>query len=410
MKFRYQAFDRSGAARSAVIDAASVAEASESLRRDGLFVSTIEPAGGTSADGGGHKGWQGLGVGKAKHLAQFVRQLAVLVSTGTRLADALAAMERQCRDPGLKGAITAVRSRVEEGTPFAEALATQPKYFDTVAVSLVRAGESSGKLDAMLKRLAEITVQQLRVRQTLVGASVYPVVLIAIAIKVLLAMMFFVLPRFTGLFESLGVPLPPTTRALLWMSDVLRGYWWAIGVGIGAAVFGLVTWVRSPAGRDQIERTVLTMPMAGRMVRSFVTARLARLLGLLMEAKVPLLESLELCAAALSNGQYRNLLRQAAEDVQRGDPLSNCLSRGGLLEISVIEGLRSSERTGNAGEVLTSMADFLDEENKTNLKTITSLIEPAILITLGIVVGFIAISLFLPLFDLTSAGSSGGAH
>lgn len=409
MKFRYQAFDRAGAAKAAVIEAASLQEAGDKLRQEGLFVSTLAEVGDSVAAAGSGARFRGLGVGRAKHVAQFVRQLSVLVGTGTRLADALVAMEKQCRDPGLRSAIGEVRARVEEGQPFADGLASQPAYFDTVAVNLVRAGESSGRLDAMLKRLAEITVQQLRVRQTVVGAMVYPVVLIAISIKVLLAMMFFVLPRFTGLFESLGVPLPPTTRALLWTSGVLLSYWWAILVATAGVVAVVVMWVRSPAGRDRIEQVLLSAPLVGRMLRSFVTARIARLLGLLMEAKVPLLEALSLVGASVGTGRYRALLAQAAEDVQRGESLSVCLGRDGLLEISVVEGLRSAERTGNSGQVLSSMADFLDEENRTNLKTLTSLIEPAILITLGVVVGFIAISLFLPLFDLTSAGS-GGAH
>ncbi len=407
MKFRYQAFDRAGAARSAVVEAASMADAQESLRREGLFVSSVVAAEDAPAGSSARRSLS-LGSSRVKSIASFTRQMSVLIGTGTRVADALLAMERQARDARFKDVVAGVRRRVEEGSTLSDAMHANPGWFDPVAVSLVRAGESSGRLDQMLQRLSDITLQRLRVRQTIAGAMVYPLLLIKISVGVLTTMMVFVLPRFTGLFTTLQVPLPPTTRALMAASDFLTRFWWLVLGALIAATVAAVLWVRSPSGRASVDRALVRLPMLGRLTRSFATARLARVLGLLMDAKVPLLESLDLVRLSMGNGEYRALLDHTSAHVQKGEALSSCLARGGIVDIGVLEALRNAERTGQIGPVLISMADFLDEENRTLVKSITSLIEPVILITLGVVVGFIATSLFLPLFDLTAAAGGGG--
>jgi len=411
VKVRYQAFDRAGAARSAVVEAASLADAGETLRREGLFVSSLAPAeeGSSRAGGGGVRRFAlGMGGARVKSVASFTRQMAVLIGTGTRIADALLAMERQARDARFREVVARIRKKVEEGATFSDALGEHGAWFDPVAVSLVRAGESSGRLDQMLQRLSEITLQRLRVRQTVAGAMVYPLLLIKISVGVLTTMMVFVLPRFTGLFTTLQVPLPPTTKALMAISGFLMEYWWLVLGALVALIVGGTLWVRSPGGRAAVDRALVRLPMLGRITRSFATARLSRVLGLLMDAKVPLLESLELVRQSMGNGEYRALLDATVEHVQKGETLSACLARGEIVEVGVIEALKNAERTGQIGPVLVSMADFLDEENRTLVKSITSLIEPVILITLGVVVGFIATSLFLPLFDLTAAAGGGG--
>lgn len=402
MKFRYSAFDRAGAPKSAVIEASSPADASEMLRREGLFVAELKPVGEAVAAAAGRATTRGTR--RVRLVASFSRQMAVLVTNGTRVADALVAMERQARDPGWHETIADIRRRVEEGSTFSDSIASHPDSFDAVAVSLVRAGESSGRLDIMLQRLADISLQRLRIRQTVIGAMVYPCVLLGISVAVVLAMLFFVLPRFSGLFESMQVPLPPTTRLLMSLSALLTGYWFVLApLAMGLAAM-LVLWIRSGAGRRSLDALIIRAPIVGGVARSFATARVARMLGLLMDARVSLLESLELAREASSNHAYRALLSSTTELVQKGEALSQCLSKGELIDAAVIEALRSAERSGTIGPVLISMADYLDEENRAAIKSITSLLEPAILIVLGLVVGFIATSMFLPLFDLTSAG------
>lgn len=409
MKFAYRAFDRSGQSKSDVIEAATPVEATELLRRQGLFVSEIHLEGSAAAAESAKRRISPAG-GRYKHVAAFMRHLSVLVSTGTPLVEALAAVEKQAQDERWKGILTDIRSRVEDGAPFSEALAAHPRYFDTVCRSLVRAGESGGKLETMLARLAELSRRQLKVRHTLIGAMVYPCLLIVVAISVLITMMCFVMPRFSGLFKTLDAPLPPTTKVLMTASQFTIENWWIILLGVAGAVTFLTMYFRSEPGRIAIYTFAVRAPQLGGICRSFATARFARLMGLLLEAKVPMLECLQLTREASVNIHYIRLMDRIQDCLTRGETFSSAIGYDGLISGSVCEAVRNAERTGQVGPVLSSMADFLDEENEVLLKSVTGLIEPLILISLGLVVGTVAISMFLPLFDLTASAGGGGPH
>ncbi len=414
MKFSYRAFDKAGKARSETIEAASAAEATEALRRQGFFVSEIGPASEAAAAGarrspaGGAKSGASNIRGGTKHLSSFLRQLSVLVKTGTPLVDAMQALEKQTTDQRWLSVVMGVRGRVEEGQTLSEALAAYPRSFDSVSRSLVRAGESGGNLGDMLTRLAELKRKQLKIKQQLIGAMVYPCVLVMVSIGVTLTMMLFVMPRFSGLFKTLDVPLPPTTKFLMSASGFMLQYWWAVLVGAAIVVGSVWAWVRTPSGRFVLDGLVLKLPQAGRLVRGLGTARFARLMGVLLESRVPMLECLELTRDASPNLHYAALLTKASEALQRGEPLSSAIGTGGIINASVCEALKSGERTGQVGPVLSNMADFIEEQNEVVIKSVTSLIEPLILITLGVVVGVMATSMFLPLFDLTASAGGGG--
>lgn len=406
MRFKCTVFDRSGAPREQILDAGSVAEATELLRREGLFVSTVTPLTEDGLEKAGRSNRRPRG-SRHRHVAGFMRQLSVLVSTGTPVVDALLALETQALDPGWRNVVADVRQRVEDGAQLSEAMVSQTRYFDTVARSLVRAGESGGKLDIMLSRLAELTRQQLKIRQTVTGALVYPCLLIAVSVIVLGVMLCFVMPRFAGLFKTLGVPLPPTTRFLMSLSQFLVSFWWLLLIAIAGAITGGIFWLKSEQGRRAFHTALIRAPYFGRIFRSFATAQFARLMGLLMESKVPLLEAIELTRDASSNVHYAELMENTHEALTRGEPLSYIFSRSDLINGSITEAIKNGERTGQVGNVLTSMADFLDEENQVLVKTLTGLLEPVILITLGIVVGLVATSMFMPLFDLTAMAGGG---
>jgi type II secretory pathway component PulF len=240
-------------------------------------------------------------------------------------------------------------------------------------------------------------------RSSVIGAMVYPCMLITLGFTVLIVMLLFVLPRFSGLFESLDTPLPPTTKMLLWLSGMLRSYWWIALIVLGGGGFGLKMWMNSRAGKETIHTASLNLPKFGRLMRSLMTARLSRMLGTLLESRVPLLEALALTRQSLRNQHYVNLVTRAEESVGRGEPMSAVLSTSDLISACVQEALRNGEQTGQIGTPLVHMADFLDEENDVVVKSLTSIIEPVILIALGALVGFIALSMFLPLFDLVAA-------
>lgn len=410
MKFSYTAFDKSGKATAGSIESSGLAEARDTLRKQGLFITDINTGG---ADGTlvsvptGRKSAR-ISTGKRlKNIAMFSRQMHVLLSSGTPIVQALNAMERQAEHESWRAVIAQLRSRVEEGTPMSEAMRQQPHQFDAVCRSLIAAGESSGNLPQMLDRLAVLSRKQLNLRNTIVGAMVYPSVLISLGSVVLVVMLMFVLPRFSSLFQNLDSPLPPTTQFLMWLSQMLWSYWWAFIIALIGLGSGTYFWITSGKGLKTLHTVSLGAPKVGRLVRSLMTARLSRMLGTLLESRVALLDALHLTKQAAVNLHYVDLIARAEDAVSRGETISAVLGTSDLITACVQEALRNGEQSGQIGQPLLHMADFLDEENDIVVKSLTSIIEPAILIVLGLIVGFIALSMFLPLFDLVSAANGG---
>lgn len=408
MKLAYSAFDKAGKKVSDVLEAESIAEGGELLRRQGLFVTDIRAAGGsTPREESASAGSASPGARKLREISSFMRQLSVLVSTGTPMVEAIASLERQIPESPFRTVISDIRARVEEGAQFSEALAAHPRWFDPVCRSLVAAGESGGQLDAMLRRLASLLRQQLKVRSTVIGAMIYPSVLIFVSIIVLVAMVGFVMPRFESLFTTLGADLPASTRFLMDVGAVVRSDWYWILGGLILTIGGGKFWLGSKAGRLWLDGAVLKLPQLGKVVRSLATARIMRVLGVLIEGKVPLLDALNLTRESTGNSRYAALIDRAIDVVTRGEPVSSAFIESKLISQSVSEALRSGERTGQLGPVLSNLADFLDEDNEVIVKSIASIIEPVILMGLGVLVGFVALSMFLPLFDLTSMAGGG---
>ena len=429
MKLAYEAFDKTGQKVSDVIEATDIAEATEDLRKQDLFVADITPvkggadprrrrSGGDSGAGGAASaGTQGAPVGKArvggsktrrlKTLAMFTRQLYVLVSSGTALAQALSALERQIKDPGWRRAIGDVRVSLEEGSALSEAMGTHPECFDSVYRHMIAAGESGGELSGMLDRLADLTHKRLHIRSAIQGAMIYPCLLSVVALSVLVLLMVFVIPRFGELFDSLDAEQPPSTAVLLAASDIARNYWWALIIGLVGVIVGLKTYFRSAGGKRAFDSLVLRLPKIGGIVRSFATARIVRMLGVLLESRVPVLEALALTRDTTSNVHYTELMDRAERAVSQGEEISSVFGDTDLITPAVYEATRSGEKSGQVGPLLLNLADFLDEENEVTLKALTSIIEPVILIVMGLLVGFVALSMFMPLFDVTSMTGGG---
>lgn len=403
MKLAYEAFDAAGKAVRGTVEANDTLEGIESLRRQGLFATRVEPAGEHGPGASRPHRPRRLGrLRRLRHLAMFSRQLHVLVSTGTPLVDALGALTRQATDPKWRKVVADLRAHVEQGDSLSRAMESHNDYFDPVCRSLIAAGESSGSFDAMLDRLANLTRKQVHVRTAIRGAMIYPCLLIFVASAVMILMFTFVLPRFASLFQSLGVPLPPTTKFLMVLSDGLRHYWWAHLAGIIASAVGCSVWLNTGQGRYAVHTLLVRGPMLGPIMRGFATARIIRVLGVLITGKVPLLESLQLARHTAGNVHYAKLVASAEQAVTRGSTISSVFAESTLIQPSLTEAIRSGEQSGQIGTLLLSMADFMDEENEVVVRSLTSILEPLILIALGLVVGFIAMSMFLPLFDLTS--------
>ena len=349
-----------------------------------------------------------LGGGKRlQSFAMWARQTFVLIKSGTPLAQSLQAVEQQAGSGPWREVLKDIRLQIDEGVALSEAMDRHPLYFSAVARSMVAAGESSGELHTMLERLAHLSRQQLRVRRSLLGSMVYPCLLIVVATVVVGAMIGFVLPRFEGLFDTLDAPLPPTTKLLMQASEIFRAHWWAVllvafGLAVATRIFAV-----SYVGKRLLDAWIVRVPTLGRIIRSFETARIARIVGSLVQSKVPLLEALELTSRSTNNTVYSALIADATDAVTRGQSVSSVFAQSPLISPSLTEALRHGEASGQIGSLLTDMADFMDEENEVIVRTLTTIVEPLILIGLGIVVAFIAVSMFLPLFDITSMTQGG---
>lgn len=405
MKFTYEAYTKSGAPKKGNIEAADRNEAEDKLRRKDLLVTKI--TGGDSANSKSKSSSKSKSGStkkvSVKVVSEFARELSVLVTTGTPLVDAIHSLEMQSSSENWSDILIKLRSRLEEGDSLSDAMDAQHEIFGPVFCSLAAAGESGGNLDVMLIRVSKLLRQEAKIRSNIAGAMMYPILLTAISAVVLTVMIGLVLPRFAGLFESLDSELPPTTKFLMMISTFIRSYWWVVFPCIIAAAVGVGYWLRTEHGHKVVETNVLKVPVLGKTVCSVQTARIFRVLGLLIESKVPILESIELTRRSVSNTLYKDLLTRAEEAITIGEPVSSAFTSKKLIVPSAAEAVKNAEQSGRLGPVMIQLADYLDEENETVIKSISSLVEPLIMIGLGLMVGFIAVSMFLPLFDLTAS-------
>ncbi|HED54911.1 MAG TPA: type II secretion system F family protein [Phycisphaerales bacterium] len=408
MNFRYVAYAKDGAKRIGVIEAENEAEARELLQTDALFVGEISSVGSGTSE---RKKTLGFGSlfrpSTSRSVAGFTRQMSVLISSGTPIVQALGAVERQTDDPAWREVIVDLRSRVEEGLSLSEAMSHHPRAFDNVYRAMIAAGESGSGFDEILSRLAKLARQEIAVRNNITGAMVYPALLLTVALGVLVMLSLTVLPRFEELFETLNTPLPASTMVLMEISHFMQSYWWALLIGLIGVVAGTMHWLAKPTGKRFADSMSVRIPVFGKIVREFKAAKVARILGVLLEASVPLLESLEIAKTCTNNVLYAELVEDAEERVKQGESMSDAFSGSPLLSTSVCESIRNGEQTGRVGEVLMNLADIMDEDNEIIVRSLTSILEPMILAVLGVLVGIVALSLFLPLFDLTASTGGG---
>ena len=406
MRFTCRTLDRAGRGAIEFVEAVDSHEAAELLRKRGVFVTDVRASDHVESKSERINSPTRTSRTRIKEVASFMRQMSVLVGTGTPLTEAVGAIERQLAECAFRSVVADIRKSVEEGVPLSESLAKYPGYFDGVSIGLVCAGESGGKMDEMLARLAEMLRRQVKTREMIAGAMVYPIVLLTLTLTVFGAMLGFVLPRFEGLFQALGTPLPATTRVLMDLSLFLRSHWILCLMCVSIVVVVTRMFLRSSTGGRMLASAALSLPTVGMLIRNVLSARIARIMGVLLTGRVAMNESLKLIRPAAGNHEYVKLLERAEEIVVRGENLSHAFEDERLIAPALREAVRSGERAGRIGPVLLQVADALDEENEIRLKTVTSLVEPAILLFMGVVVGIVAVSMFLPLFDL--AGSGGG--
>jgi general secretion pathway protein F len=401
--FAYKALDQSGKSVEGLKEADSPRTLRAVLRRDNLFLTEVtgEKQAKAASPEVSVRRWVGGRV-KADDVAVATRQLAVLVNAGIPLVDALTALVEQVDHERLKRVLSAVKQRVNEGSSLAEALAQHPKAFSNLYVNMIRAGESSGALDVVLFRLADFTESQARLRSKVLGTLTYPAAMLVIGSVIMGILFTVVIPKITKVFEDTKVVLPWTTRFLIAFSTFVHDYWWALGLLMAAAVYLFLRWRKTPAGRARWDVWVLQAPIFGPLVRQVAVARFSRTLATLLKSGVPLLTSMDIVRNIVGNTRLASVIEEARESIKEGESIAAPLKRSGEFPPLVYHMVAIGEKSGELEEMLGNVANAYDSQVETKIAALTSLLEPIMIVVMGVAVAFIVFSILMPILQINT--------
>jgi type IV pilus assembly protein PilC len=335
-----------------------------------------------------------------KDLVVFSRQLATMIDSGLSILRSLSILSEQTESKSLAKVIADMKIDIEQGLSFSQAVARQPKIFPPLYLAMVRSGESGGVLDEVMERLASTLEKQLELRAKIKAAMTYPIVVAGIVVLIVTAMLLFVVPMFEGMYKDLGGQLPVPTRVLITVSGMLVKTWWLIALVIVAAVVLFRRWVGTPEGRLTWDRFKLRMPVFGPLMRKTALARFARTLASLVCSGVPIMESLDIVGETAGNAVISTALTATRERVRLGESVSTALTNDDVFPPMVVQMIAVGEETGALDHLLEKIADFYDGEVQSTVDSLTSLIEPGLMVFMGIAVGGMVIALYLPMFQL----------
>jgi type IV pilus assembly protein PilC len=333
-------------------------------------------------------------------LVIFTRQLATMIDAGLPVVQSLQALSEQTTNRAMKDIIKDVCSRVEAGDSFSDALKRNPVAFNKLYVCMVGAGEKGGLLAEILSRLATYLENTARLRKKVKSAMMYPVTVTFVAIAITVFLLIKVVPVFDDVFKGFGAELPAPTQFLINVSEFVQAWFWIILVAAGLAAWGWLYFIRTPSGRFFWDSRRIKLPIFGPIAHKICLTRFARTFASLIRSGVPILEVLAIVANTVGNVVMEKAIRSCALDIERGEGVSNALAKHPIFPSMIVRMLTAGEQTGKMDAMLEKVADFLDEEIEATLSGLTSLIEPLLIVFLGVVVGGIAICLFLPIFEL----------
>jgi general secretion pathway protein F len=343
-----------------------------------------------------------LGRPSTSDIAMLTRQLATLLRAGMPLFESLDALIEQVEKESLKRVLTQVREQVREGTSFAKALEAHPKVFPALYANMVRAGEASGTMEAVLSRLTQFLSAQAKLKSKVGSALLYPCLLMLIGGGVVSGLMIGVVPNMTAIFASMDQALPWYTALLIFTSELMAGYWWVGVILGGAGVYFFRRWVRTPAGRLRWDTFLLRVPLFGRLIQRIAIARFARTLATLLSSGVALLTAMDIVRSVLGNAALEKVVAEAIGSIREGQSIAEPLKRSGRFPPLVTRMIATGEKSGQLEEMLESVSDAYEEEVETHVQMLTSALEPIIIVAMGGAVGFIALSILMPLVQMSS--------
>jgi type IV pilus assembly protein PilC len=394
--YAYTAINATGLESTGEIQAPDLAAAREALRVRGLLAVQLNER----STGGKAQAFAVKKI-KAKSLQIFSRQFATMIEAGLNVVTALVILEEQTEDKKLASVIAELRADVEGGLLLSEAMARHPRVFSRLYVAMVEAGEAAGILDVVLDRVAYQIEKETKIKRRVKGAMMYPIMVLSFATLVLIGMLLFLVPIFVDIFESLGGELPMLTKIVVGASDLLRERFYIIFPAIGLAGWGFIRWKKTERGRRTWDRLRMKTPMGiGKVVVKVGMARFSRTLSTLVAAGVDIIRSLEITGATAGNSVIEDATAVVKERVTQGVPIAVPLADAAIFPPMVSHMVRVGEETGELEKMLTKIADFYEDEVDSAIANLTSIIEPLMMIAVGIVVGIIIIAMYLPMFKL----------
>ena len=344
---------------------------------------------------------------KLKDISLFCKQMSVMLESGIPLNNAVDILEQQATSKNLKSSLKIVSKSLKEGSQLSKAMLDQEGMFPDLLIRMVQAGEKTGKLDEVLEKMSEHYTKELKTSRQIQGAMIYPAVLAFLAVAAVLALLYVVIPSFSGIFEQSGMAMPLPTRIVLAASNFVRSSWYILFGVTGILVFLFLRYRSTEAGRYQLDRRKLNLPVIKGPMQKIVTARFASTLAILTSAGIPLVEAIESAAATTNNAVVIEKMKLANEGLQKGERLTGMITATGLFPPMMLSMVKIGEESGSLESMLVKTSDYYEEELETAIKQLLSLLEPAMIIVMGVIIGGIVASVMLPMFELAHAVDAG---
>lgn len=395
-QFSYTARDNAGKVVTGDVEAPDEQNALSSLINQGLLVVNIEQKAGAKS-----KKSSGSQKVKSADLVVFTRQLATMMDAGLPLVQCLTALNEQTASKPLKEVLLKITAQVEGGDAFSEALARHPKVFDKLYVSMVKAGETGGLLAEILDRVASYLEASARLRKKVKSAMSYPAIVTIVAVAICLFLIVKVIPVFAGIYKDFNAQLPTPTLVLVKISDIVRSYLPFVLMGLGGAGFAFTKYKKTKSGAEMWDRSKIKFPVLGKLAHKIAMSRFSRTFASLIRSGVPILETLQIVGQSAGNVIVAKAVTDAASQIERGDNIAQSLSRHKIFPPMLVRMIAAGEQTGKVDVMLEKISDFYDEEIEATLSGLTALIEPLLIVFLGVFVGGIVICMFLPIFQLS---------
>lgn len=398
--YRYESRNAQGKVTQGVINAANIGAASQQLRQRGEYIIALAPL--ERAKRASSLNLSFAFGPSAKDVQSFTSQLAVMIRAGISIRAAIEGIAEQTENPKFKAILLQMKKDVESGKQFSEALMRHPKVFSPLYINMVKASELSGGFSKMLDKIASYLSQQIETTSMVRGAMIYPGIIGTMAIGTTIFLLVFVLPRFMAIFKGKEAALPAPTKLLLALSGFMTNYWYILLAALAAGIWGFVLMLRTDWGRLWWDKLKLSVPLFQKLFRALYISRSLHTMGQLLNAGVPMLDTISITAEISGNTLYRRMWRAVHGAVKQGKKISAPLNRSPLLPRSVVQMIAAGEESGKLGEVLDEVSEFYARELKAVIKSVTAMIEPLMIVVMGSIVGFIAMSIILPIFKLSS--------